>query len=144
MGVGVSLVRLALLLAVPAVVACNLCPAGTRLVEIPVSATETEKVCRSEGGITHGPYWRYVGGDLVQEGGYEFGERTGSWMTYGPRGIVVELQQYKDNEKVGTWKLWSESGQLLSEVTYDPRRGVDRLVRQRAAQVGAELRSGHS
>ncbi|MBW2254474.1 MAG: hypothetical protein JRI25_07740 [Deltaproteobacteria bacterium] len=120
--------RLALLLAVPAVVACNLCPAGTRLVEIPVSATETEKVCRSEGGITHGPYWRYVGGNLVEEGGYEFGERTGSWVTYGPDGAMIELHLFDDNQKVGTWKQWSEGGQLLSEVTYDRDRkhGVER------------------
>jgi len=113
------MLRAVLWLAVPTLVACNPCPAGTRPYDVPLTGAQTEKYCRSEGGIVHGPYHRYDGGRLVLEGSYEFGDRSGTWTTYGPRGQIVAVQQYQADEKAGTWKQWTDDGVLISEVSYD-------------------------
>src|SRR6187401_1036334 len=102
-------------LVIPALLACNPCPAGTRSYEVPLTGTETEKFCRSDGGTLHGPYKRYESGRRLVDGGYEFGDRTGTWSTYDPDGRVVGLQQYSDDRKAGTWKEWTSDGVLVSE-----------------------------
>jgi len=106
-------------LALPALMACNPCPAGTRSYEVPLTGTQTEKFCRSDGGTLHGPYKRFEGGRLIVDGGYEFGDRTGTWSTYDAEGRVVGLQQYADDRKAGTWKEWTSEGLLASEVAYE-------------------------
>ncbi len=113
------MLRAALWLSIPLVVACNPCPAGTRSFEVPLTGTETEKFCRSEGGILHGPYERYGNGALVVHGSYAFGDREGTWSTYAEGGALVGTRQFRQDQKTGTWRTWSPDGVLISEVAYD-------------------------
>jgi antitoxin component YwqK of YwqJK toxin-antitoxin module len=67
-------------------------------------------------------YWRLsdLEGRLLVDGNYRKGKEDGWWTTYHPNGRKAVQGKMKAGERTGTWKTWAASGQLLSEVNYQP------------------------
>ena len=76
---------------------------------------ETEYV----NGVKHGLYSRfYDNGVPMIETYYKNDRLNGSYVHYYPNGIVKEEGLFKDGGKVGEWKIYDISGNLVSTDTY--------------------------
>ncbi|MEL6535362.1 MAG: hypothetical protein AAFQ98_08125 [Bacteroidota bacterium] len=68
-------------------------------------------------GIMHGPYRRYVGDSLVEEGQYYLGGKHGRWVEYDRFGILQDKQKFfKGWPKESKISYWDGRGQKLREV----------------------------
>jgi len=70
-------------------------------------------------GAKQGPYksW-YENGQLASEGGYQNGQRHGSWIFYHSNGQKRLEAGYNQGQKAGTWTHWSREGKKTKEVQH--------------------------
>lgn len=65
-------------------------------------------------------------GNLLENGRYTKGVRTGVWLTYYPKSkAVASSGSYTGGEKTGTWRYFDLNGELLSEETFDLSNSSD-------------------
>ena len=65
-------------------------------------------------------------GNLLENGRYTKGVRTGVWLTYYPKSkAVASSGSYSGGEKTGTWRYFDLNGELLSEETFDLNHSSD-------------------
>ncbi len=60
----------------------------------------------------------YPGGEVLQRGYMEDGQKTGMWITYSLSGDVTAKAYYSAGEKTGTWKIYDASGNLTYKIRY--------------------------
>jgi len=59
-------------------------------------------------------------GNLLENGRYVKGVRTGVWLTYYPKSTAVASSgSYSGGEKTGTWRYFGLNGESLGEETFD-------------------------
>ena len=58
----------------------------------------------------------YDNGDVKTEGFFKDKKLTGQWITYDTTGKRIQLANYKDGKKVGTWLIWTKDG--IREINY--------------------------
>ncbi|GAB2492758.1 toxin-antitoxin system YwqK family antitoxin [Algoriphagus taiwanensis] len=59
-------------------------------------------------------------GDILENGRYLKGSRTGVWYTYYPKSTVVASRgSYSSGEKVGTWRYFGFDGESLGEENFE-------------------------
>jgi len=62
-------------------------------------------------------------GNLLENGRYAKGIRTGVWLTYYPKSTAVASSgSYNEGEKTGTWRYFGLNGESLGEETFDQNR----------------------
>ena len=58
----------------------------------------------------------YDNGHVKTEGFFKDKKLTGQWVTYDTTGKRIQLANYKDGKKVGTWLIWTKDG--IREINY--------------------------
>lgn len=58
----------------------------------------------------------YDNGDVKTEGFFKDQKLTGQWVTYDTSGKKVQIANYKEGKKVGTWLIWTKEG--IREINY--------------------------
>ena len=68
-------------------------------------------------GVLHGPYQRFVGDSLVEEGNYYLGVKHGRWVEYDRDGILLDKTKYfKGWLKESKLSYYDNRGQKVKEV----------------------------
>ncbi len=68
-------------------------------------------------------------GKVKTEGFFKNKKLTGQWITYNNAGKKVQLANYKEGKKVGTWLIWTKDG--IREINYENNKIVSvQLVTQ--------------
>lgn len=93
-----------------------------RLVAISEFKTVDGKVLDA-GNLVNGTGKRMIydqDGNLLENGRYSKGIRTGVWFTYYPKSTAVASSgSYSEGEKTGTWRYFGLNGESLGEETFD-------------------------
>lgn len=61
----------------------------------------------------------YENGFIWSEGVFKDDVRDGYSMVYHENGKIKTQGNYRDNKKVGKWKFWSSTGDLVKTVDFD-------------------------
>lgn len=96
--------------------------AEDRLVAIGTFTTIDGKVLDA-GNLVNGTGKRMIydrEGNLLENGRYSKGIRTGVWFTYYPKSTAVASSgSYSEGEKTGTWRYFGLNGESLGEEIFD-------------------------
>ena len=58
-------------------------------------------------------------GKLLSEGEYNMGQKVGTWKVYNQNGDLVRQEEYNDEgEPHGKWQTWYDHGKLKSVINY--------------------------
>ena len=98
----------------------NPCPDGTEQVGTPGVEVWCAEPDGRGGWIYHGPCKRWSAGHLVETGRYCRGNRCGTWTLYSNDGQKISEGDYSsEGERCGVWRQWSD-GELTSEEDHGP------------------------
>jgi len=89
---------------------------------IGLSAQNTELKAKYHKASENDPYvyvtYYYDNGSIAETGRLKDEARDGVWISYDRFGNKRSKAVYADNEKTGSWSIWSMNGELVAKMIY--------------------------
>lgn len=80
----------------------------------------------SAGNLLHGSFSKYyISGQLAEHGEFEFGLRSGDWMTWYNSGQIKAVEHYKNGILHGRFERYDEAGNITEQGHY--KKGEKKL-----------------
>ena len=70
----------------------------------------------------------YAGGNIKEEGEYDYNRRTDSWTFYNEEGNIIQTGSYRNGRPEGLWRWYYPDGSILREEQYYQGRRDGRFV----------------